>query len=53
MSRSGVCRCSITGVPGLVRDRSTVWLGLEYFCNEGDTLWSLSDENMLALARAS
>ena len=38
--------------PWLVRDPSTVWLGLEYFCNEGDALWSLSDENMLALARA-
>ena len=21
----------------------TVWLGLEYFCNEGDRLWSMSD----------
>lgn len=21
----------------------TVWIGLEYFCNEGDSLWSMSD----------
>lgn len=29
--------------PYLVRDRNTVWLGLEYFCNEGDDLWSMED----------
>ncbi len=29
--------------PYLVRDRNTVWLGLEYFCNEGDDLWNLED----------
>lgn len=23
---------------------STVWIGLEYFCQEGDTFWNLSDE---------
>lgn len=22
----------------------TVWMGLEYFCNEGDSMWSMSDE---------
>ncbi len=27
----------------------TVWLGLEYFCTEGDELWSLSKEDMIAL----
>ena len=27
----------------------TVWLGLEYFCNEGDDLWTLSDQELLEL----
>ena len=35
--------------PYLVADPSTVWLGLEYFCNEGDELWSMGDEEMAAL----
>ncbi|MCR5790872.1 MAG: NAD(P)/FAD-dependent oxidoreductase [Lachnospiraceae bacterium] len=31
--------------PYMVKDLAhTVWLGLEYFCDEGDDLWSLSDE---------
>ena len=31
--------------PYMVKDpEHTVWLGLEYFCNEGDELWSMSDE---------
>ncbi len=30
--------------PYMVKDlEHTVWLGLEYFCNEGDELWSLTD----------
>ncbi len=29
--------------PYLVADPTKVWLGLEYFCNEGDDLWSLDD----------
>jgi protoporphyrinogen oxidase len=37
--------------PYLVRDKNTVWMGLEYFCNEGDELWKLSDEEMLEFAR--
>ena len=37
--------------PFLVRDPGTVWIGVEYFCNEGDDLWRLSDEEMAALAR--
>lgn len=36
--------------PALVQDPDTVWLGLEYFCFEGDELWRLSDEAMAALA---
>lgn len=31
------------------KPEDTVWLGLEYFCNEGDGLWSLSDEKMKEL----
>jgi protoporphyrinogen oxidase len=30
--------------------RNTVWLGLEYFCNEGDALWSKSDDDFKAFA---
>jgi protoporphyrinogen oxidase len=29
--------------PYLVADPATVWLGLEYFCDEGDAFWSLPD----------
>ena len=37
--------------PYMVRDpQNTVWLGLEYFCREGDELWSLDDEAMNKLA---
>lgn len=37
--------------PALVPDPTTVWLGLEYFCSEGDDLWSLDDAALLALAK--
>lgn len=31
--------------PYMVKDvKHTVWLGLEYFCTEGDSFWSMSDE---------
>ncbi len=31
--------------PYMVKDlKSTVWMGLEYFCNEGDEMWSQTDE---------
>ncbi|HBG28773.1 MAG: hypothetical protein A2Y10_07075 [Planctomycetes bacterium GWF2_41_51] len=30
--------------PYMVADENNVWLGLEYFCNEGDELWNMSDE---------
>jgi protoporphyrinogen oxidase len=33
-----------------VADAETVWLGLEYFCNEGDALWSLTDEAFKEMA---
>jgi len=36
--------------PHLVADPATVSLGLEYFCNEGDDLWSMTDTQFLAFA---
>jgi protoporphyrinogen oxidase len=30
--------------PYLVADPGTVWVGMEYFANEGDELWSLPDD---------
>jgi protoporphyrinogen oxidase len=36
--------------PFMVADPETVWLGLEYFCNEGDEIWNLPDEQMAVLA---
>jgi protoporphyrinogen oxidase len=36
--------------PYLVADPATVWLGLEYFCNEGDDLWRKPDEEFKRFA---
>ena len=36
--------------PFMVSDPANVWLGLEYFCNQSDAIWNLSDEHMIALA---
>ena len=30
--------------------QSNVWIGLEYFCSEGDSLWSASDEDFVSTA---
>jgi len=38
--------------PFLVNDEKTVWVGLEYFCNEDDELWNLTESDMKALAIA-
>ncbi len=35
--------------PDMVPDRSKTFLGLEYFCNEGDELWRMSDEALIKL----
>lgn len=36
--------------PYLVKDlEHTVWMGLEYFCNEGDHLWSMNDDDFAHL----
>jgi protoporphyrinogen oxidase len=34
----------------LVADPTTIWLGLEYFCQESDELWSLADGRLLDFA---
>ncbi len=36
--------------PYLVKDEKTVWLGVEYFCNEGDELWNKSDDELVRFA---
>jgi protoporphyrinogen oxidase len=36
--------------PYLVADQGTVWVGMEYFANEGDELWSMSDEQFAKFA---
>jgi protoporphyrinogen oxidase len=33
--------------PYLVRDKNTVWVGLEYFCTEGDALWNTSPAGLV------
>jgi len=35
----------------MVKDaENTVWIGLEYFCNEGDEMWNMSDKEFIDLA---
>ena len=34
----------------MVKDPQTIWLGLEYFCNHGDELWSQTDEEFIRFA---
>ena len=34
----------------MVADPDTVWLGLEYFVNEGEPLWRMSDAELVDLA---
>lgn len=36
--------------PWMVSDPDKAWVGVEYFCNEGDALWTRSEESMKALA---
>lgn len=37
--------------PYMVKDpEHTVWIGLEYFCNEGDEMWAMSDEDFIRMA---
>ncbi len=36
--------------PWMVSDPQKVWVGVEYFANEGDSLWMRSDEQLKSLA---
>lgn len=36
--------------PYLVSGKDKIWIGLEYFCNDTDDLWKLSDEEMAKFA---
>jgi protoporphyrinogen oxidase len=36
--------------PGMIADPQSIWLGLEYFCREGDDLWSLPDSRFIDFA---
>ncbi|MDR2512889.1 MAG: NAD(P)/FAD-dependent oxidoreductase [Puniceicoccales bacterium] len=37
--------------PYMVKDfQNTVWIGLEYFCNEGDDLWGMDREKFISFA---
>lgn len=37
--------------PYMVADyENTIFLGLEYFCNEGDALWQMSEQELIAMA---
>ena len=38
--------------PYMVADPNKVWLGLEYFCNEGDELWTQTDADAMELGKA-
>ena len=36
--------------PYLAANKNTVWIGMEYFCNEGDEMWNKPDEEFSAFA---
>jgi protoporphyrinogen oxidase len=36
--------------PYMVSDIEKVWIGLEYFCNEDDQLWSMKDDEFIKFA---
>ncbi len=36
--------------PYMVKDQDTVWIGVEYFCYETDSMWYLPDGDMASLA---
>ena len=38
--------------PHMVPDESKTCLGLEYFCQEGDGLWTMSDKDLIELGKA-
>jgi len=38
--------------PFMVADKTKVWLGLEYFCNPDDSLWTMPDKELIEMAIA-
>ena len=37
--------------PYMVEDpENTMWIGLEYFCNEGDEMWNMTDDDFIKFA---
>ena len=36
--------------PYMVKDEGKVWIGLEYFANEGDDLWEMEDKDFIRMA---
>ena len=36
--------------PYLIKDKNNIWLGLEYFCNVGDNLWTMTDKEFSEFA---
>ena len=50
--RSAASRTSRTGARRWCRTPGTTSLGLEYFCNEGDELWTMADAALIALGAA-
>ena len=37
--------------PYMVKDiQNNIWIGLEYFCNEGDDMWSMTDNDFAKMA---
>jgi protoporphyrinogen oxidase len=36
--------------PEMVGSRPSIWLGLEYFCDEGDHLWGMADADFIRFA---
>ncbi len=30
---------------------NTIWMGLEYFCNENDDFWNMEDKNIVSMAK--
>lgn len=36
--------------PYMVAEPGKVWIGLEYFCNEGDELWQMKDDEFIRFA---
>ena len=38
--------------PYMVKDQENAWLGLEYFCNQDDSLWEMADKDFIQFAIA-